>query len=141
MDDFIWQDAYSIGNETIDAEHRHLLELANQVARFRVSDEPLETVRSAVVALYDYVQTHFAHEEAYMKAAGYPGLPAHRMLHEAIVHEMNTIMHESPQLDTLVYNLKRLIKNWVTGHVQQADRQIGDFVRMHPPTTEPQASH
>lgn len=129
MDDFVWQDAYRIGNEHIDQEHRHLLELANRVVRFRASGERLETVRDAVLALYDYVKTHFAHEEQYMHEIAYPGLPVHRVLHETIIHEMNVMMRESPQLDSLVYKLKRLVKTWVLDHIQEADSQIGEFLR------------
>lgn len=137
MDDFVWQKGYSIGEAAIDQEHQHLLELANEVVRFRSSGERLERVREALVALYDYVKTHFAHEEEYMAQVRYPGLPAHRVLHEAIIHEMNVMMRESPQLDTLVYKLKRLMKSWVLDHIQQADRQIGDFLRQRAAGTAP----
>lgn len=129
MDEFAWEERYSINDDAIDQEHRHLFALANQVLCFRASGERLEAVRGAMVALYEYVKTHFAHEEQYMQEVGYPGLPAHRVLHETIIHEMNEIMRESPQLDTLVYKLKRLMKTWVVHHILEADRQIGDFLR------------
>lgn len=137
MDEFVWRDAYRIDNETIDTEHRHLLELANQVIRFRASGERLEAVRQAVVALYNYIKTHFAHEEACMAQAAYPGLPAHRVLHEAIIYEMNEILRGSTEIDVLVYKLKRLMQSWVIDHIQEADRQIGDFLRQRPPTAAP----
>jgi len=129
MDDFAWQKSYSIDDDVVDQEHRHLLALANRVVRFRASGERLETVRGAVVALCDYVKTHFADEEEHMAQIGYPGLPAHRVLHESIIHEMNEILRGSGDLDVLVYKLKRLMKSWVLEHIQQADRQIGDFLR------------
>lgn len=130
MDDFTWQDAYHIGNETIDTEHRHLLELASRVVRFRCRGERLERVREAIVALCDYIKIHFTHEETCMAEAGYPGLPAHRVLHAAIVHEMNAILRSSgSDLDQLVHKLKRLMQSWVLDHIQEADRQIGEFLR------------
>lgn len=129
MDVFVWQDSYSADDETIDQEHRHLLGLACTMVRFRASGERLENVRGAVVALCDYVRTHFIHEEEHMAQINYPGLPAHRVLHAAIIHEMNEILRNSANLDLLVYKLKRLLKSWVLGHIQEADRQIGNFLR------------
>ncbi|MFZ5773947.1 MAG: bacteriohemerythrin [Thermodesulfobacteriota bacterium] len=129
MDEFIWQKAYGIDDAIIDQEHRRLFELANQVLRLPPGGQDVQAVRGAVVALYDYVKTHFAHEEAYMREINYPGLTIHRVLHETIIHEMNMMMRECTQLDSLVYRLKRLMKKWVIEHIQQADRQIGDFLR------------
>ncbi|MEW6594586.1 MAG: hemerythrin family protein [Thermodesulfobacteriota bacterium] len=129
MDEFTWKDAYSVDNATIDQEHRHLFAMANQVFRFRSRGERLERVREAVVALCDYIKNHFLHEEAFMAEAGYPGLPAHRVLHEAIIHEMNETLRTSNDLDLLVYKLKRLMLSWVIEHIQEADRHIGLFLR------------
>ena len=146
MADFDWQQAYSIGNDLIDREHQHLLVLANKVVEFRPSGERVENVREAILALCEYVKTHFANEEAYMQQVGFPKLTAHKVLHEAIIHEVNTILKESPGLDSLVYKLKRLMKNWVIEHIKQADSQIGDFLRSQPtgsqsPDPPPEEEH
>jgi hypothetical protein len=49
----IWRDTYSIGNEEIDAEHQHLIELANDVATFAASGEKVAKIKGDIVALYD----------------------------------------------------------------------------------------
>ncbi|MGV1100553.1 bacteriohemerythrin [Thiovibrio sp. JS02] len=124
MADFAWQDALSIGNEMIDQEHRRLIALANEVLRFANRGEGIERIKQAVVALYAYVNTHFRHEEEYMASIGYPQLAEHRILHQDIIHEMNTIMKHSGNLDALSYKLKRLMHVWVLEHIGTEDRKI-----------------
>lgn len=124
MPDFTWKDAYSIGNETIDAEHRQLLELATDIASFARSGERLERIKAAIVRLYDYAKTHFHHEEEYMRSIAYPKLAEHEALHHAIIHEMNTIMQHSGNIDALVHKFKRLMVVWVIEHIITEDRKI-----------------
>ncbi len=124
MGQFTWKDEYSIGNAVIDAEHRHLIALASTVAGFANSGERVERVKEAVVALYDYVKTHFQHEEEYMAGIDFPGLAEHRRQHQEIIHEMNTIMKHSGNLDALIYKFKRLMHVWVLEHIIEDDHKI-----------------
>lgn len=124
MRDFTWKDAYSIGNEIIDAEHRSLLELANDITAFARSGERLERIKPVIVRLYNYAKTHFRHEEEYMRKIGYPKLAEHEALHHAIIHEMNTIMQHSGNIDALVHKFKRLMVVWVIEHIIEEDSKI-----------------
>ena len=51
-----WNDDYCIGNETIDAEHKNLFEMANQVAQVNDSNGQAESITLLLHELYDYVQ-------------------------------------------------------------------------------------
>jgi len=124
MAGFAWNSKYSIGNAQIDAEHQRLLELANEIATFAGSGEKLERIKGAIVALYDYVKTHFQHEEEYMVQLGYAQYEEHKKLHEEIIAEMNDIMKHSGNLDALVYKFKRLMNSWVLEHIQTEDSRI-----------------
>ena len=124
MNEFVWSDKYSIGNAQIDAEHQRLIELANDVAAFAGSGEKVARIKGAIVALYDYVKTHFQHEEEYMLQLGCPQYEEHKKLHQGIIAEMNTIMKHSGNLDALVYKFKRLMHIWVLEHILAEDSRI-----------------
>jgi hemerythrin len=124
MTEFTWKDEYSLGNAQIDAEHQRLLELANAVATLANSGEQMTRIKENIVALYDYVKTHFQHEEEYMLQLGYPRYEEHKKLHEGIIAEMNTIMKHSGNLDALVYKFKRLMHVWVLEHILTEDSRI-----------------
>lgn len=124
MGEFVWSAKYSIGNAEIDAEHQRLIELANDVASLAANNEQLTRIKHDIVALYDYVKTHFQHEEKYMLELGYPQYEEHKKLHEGIIAEMNTIMKHSGNLDVLVYKFKRLMNAWVLEHILHEDSRI-----------------
>ncbi|MCX5863815.1 MAG: hemerythrin family protein [Deltaproteobacteria bacterium] len=124
MGEFAWSAKYSIDNAQIDAEHQRLIELANDVATFAGSGEKLPRIKGAIIALYDYVKTHFQHEEEYMLQLGYLQYEEHKKLHEGIIAEMNAIMKHSGNLDTLVYKFKRLMNAWVLEHILTEDSRI-----------------
>ena len=137
MGEFVWNAKYSIGNAQIDAEHQKLIELANNISTFSSNGEPLPRIKGAIVALYDYVKTHFQHEEEYMVRLGYPQYEEHKKLHEAIIAEMNTIMKHSGNLDALVYKFKRLMNTWVLEHILTEDSRIATGIKPQ----EPAGSH
>ncbi len=137
MTEFTWKDEYSLGNAQIDAEHQRLLELANAVATLANSGERMARIKENIVALYDYVQTHFRHEEEYMLQLGYPQYEEHRKLHEGIIAEMNTIMKHSGNLDALVYKFKRLMHVWVLEHILTEDSRIAHAKKQKEAPDEP----
>jgi len=137
MTEFTWKDEYSLGNAQIDAEHQRLLELANAVATLANSGEQMTRIKENIVALYDYVKTHFQHEEEYMLQLGYPQYEEHKKLHEGIIAEMNTIMKHSGNLDALVYKFKRLMHVWVLEHILTEDSRIAQAKKQKEVSDEP----
>ncbi len=137
MTEFTWKDEYSLGNAQIDAEHQRLLELANAVATLANSGEQMARIKENIVALYDYVKTHFQHEEEYMLQLGYPQYEEHKKLHGGIIAEMNTIMKHSGNLDMLVYKFKRLMHVWVLEHILTEDSRIAQAKKQKEVSDEP----
>ena len=137
MSEFVWSAKYSIGNAEIDAEHQRLIELANDVASLAANNEKLARIKQDIVALYDYVKTHFQHEEEYMLELGYPQYEEHKKLHEGIIAEMNTIMKHSGNLDVLVYKFKRLMNAWVLEHILHEDSRIAPPKKQEEPADSP----
>ena len=137
MSEFVWSAKYSIGNEQVDAEHQRLIALANDVATFAANGEKLARIKVAIVALYEYVKTHFQHEEEYMLELDYPHYEEHKKLHEGIIAEMNAIMKHSGNLDVLVYKFKRLMNTWVLEHILTEDSRIAAAKKPDEPMDSP----
>lgn len=75
-----------------------------------------------------------------MEGVNYPTFREHARLHDEIIREMNSIMRQSPSLNSLVYKLKRLLKSWMTGHIQQQDKQVCAFLRRQEEQQEREAA-
>ncbi|UCC31090.1 MAG: hemerythrin domain-containing protein, partial [Phycisphaerales bacterium] len=86
-----WKDAYNIGVERLDEDHRHLVDLVNElhagITRNRdrgsfggVVDE-LQTLLHVLDELIDYAIDHCALEEECMLEHAYPGYADMRRAH------------------------------------------------------------
>jgi hemerythrin len=123
-----WSDDYSVGNARIDSEHRRLFDLANLIFAIEQPKEQVDDLRRALHALYDYMLTHFDHEEAYMAEVAYPALETYRELHAELVNAMNEIMKTSRDYEQLERRLANLMRNWLLDHIMKQDCQIMSHV-------------
>lgn len=130
IEKFEWSENFSIKCEPIDTQHKHLFELGNMMLKVAGTQENLAKIKGTIVALYDYVKTHFKAEEDYMATIHYPLLTEHHRFHEEIIQRMNSIMKSSSNLDALVYKFKRLLSNWISEHILIEDKKIAAFMQM-----------
>jgi len=126
---FTWNDEYSIGHETIDAQHARLFELANAVLAIENASQHAERIKEAVRSLYQYVEIHFNHEEALMRIVGYPELNHHAELHKQLIEKMNTLLLMSKTFDEFVPALQKHMSDWVLRHIIEQDQMIGAYMR------------
>lgn len=78
-----WRDSNASGDERIDAEHRRIVELANQLSA--AASAPAAAYGQAVSALLDALSDHFLGEERTLEDCGYAGLAEHRRIHASIL--------------------------------------------------------
>lgn len=124
----VWSDRYSIGVPEIDADHRNLFELVGAFLDFP-DPVPPDIVNLLLRALVEYTAMHFEREEAYQEEIGYPGLAAHRAEHAGFVRHLSALQlafaMAPRQID--VHALRRLVRDWLVGHVMHSDVEIGRF--------------
>jgi diguanylate cyclase (GGDEF)-like protein/hemerythrin-like metal-binding protein/PAS domain S-box-containing protein len=81
----VWSEAYCSGNRVIDAQHRHLFHLANELLDSMLTGRPTDEVSMFVASLLSEVVQHFYDEEVILAELGYPGLQAHTRKHADLV--------------------------------------------------------
>lgn len=121
-----------IGIANIDAEHEHLFELINQAYDLLNSkDADLRlTAQTLLNQLKDYANTHFAHEEAYMKEIGDPELTSQKQEHADFITYVHSISipnideaHIKPALESIL----NYLSHWLFRHIISSDTLIGKF--------------
>ena len=122
MERLEWLDRLSIGNETIDSQHRHLFELYNRM--FDLSEGEIDR-DALLVALLNYASVHFVEEEALMLRIEYPrvAFEAHKRQHGDFVKKLEGL-RDHPVYVTLDY-----IREWLLRHIFIEDRRIGVFMK------------
>lgn len=117
-----WKDRYNIDYKEIDAQHKVLLDLLNELIDLAGGSGHPEQITGIFHRLYEYVLTHFSTEEGYMRACNYPRLAEHEALHASFIQKMvelnNAFDPEDPHLldETLDF-----IKTWYIDHILKAD--------------------
>ena len=74
MEKLVWESSWSVGDDTLDQDHKKLVNIIN---RLNVAKENHEPVEWALEELAEYVDFHFSREEGMLKAANYEEYEAH----------------------------------------------------------------
>lgn len=126
-----WQDSLSIGVEDIDAQHRAILALIDELTAKRFRATP-GTVGEALTFLRAYITKHFMLEEELMAKIGYPRLQEHVAVHEAFVNrvvafEVDEEFGQSSQ--ALLEAMLDFLTEWFLRHIAGEDKAIGAYLR------------
>jgi hemerythrin len=121
-----WSNMLSVGVSQIDAQHRVLVDLLNQLGDV-VQGGVASWDQSAVLAeLVRYTNTHFRDEEALMLQNGYADLASHEQQHHDLVKAVTDMVArhahgEQPKAEELVV----FLRDWLTAHIMGSDRLLG----------------
>lgn len=124
-----WKDEYSVGLESIDSQHKKLLNLINQLQTAVDYSTGEEFEREALDELVNYTKTHFTYEEGLMKDNGYPDYEPHKAQHEKMVKHVEEVLLEyEKNQDTAMSNATTFLKDWLINHINGTDKQYSEFL-------------
>lgn len=126
----VWEQEYKIGNEEMDAQHLILFALLNQLTANIDSDRAGDCLHDVMNALGAYIDYHFAHEEALMKAWEYPGLDEHSALHVQFVAEVKRLqsMVQGTDAHKAAIRVRAFVLDWLLGHILGTDVEYARFI-------------
>ncbi len=122
MKQLLWKDSYSVGDHTIDNQHRELIRIANELIKIKSHAKKASEFRDILIKLVKYVKVHFAYEEEYMQKHKYPHLEKHKLEHEKIIDKLNDIVKNSKTVHDLDLNLSTLLNEWIIDHILKKDK-------------------
>jgi len=127
---FEWTEEWSVGVDTIDAQHRELFVAINTLLREEGNTASRDLAR-VLDYLENYVSNHFGLEELYMRRLSYPGFPSHKGEHVAFINEFYDLRGEydnngaSPELAD---KMGRYMGDWLVNHIGKVDKALGAFL-------------
>ena len=124
-----WKDSFSVGVLQLDADHRHLLDLINQLHDAHAKKQSGEIVTAILTELRDHVGQHCAREETFMDKIGYPETESHKQSHHNAVDSVNqliSISKSAPQAETTRQVLE-FMKSWFATHVICTDVKLREY--------------
>ena len=123
-----WSDVLSVGIEEIDAQHKVLVGLVNEMHEAIHQRHGSEVVGDILEQLADYTRIHFAVEESLMRILGYPGYEEHKLEHEELIQHVHELQHKVETGKTSIgFELMLFLKGWLTNHIMESDQQYAEF--------------
>ncbi len=121
-----WDSKYDVGIEAVDKQHRHLVDLMNDLYDACLGEkwELDQKFKDVMKELVDYVMVHFKDEEKIMEAIKYPNLKEHKQTHEGFIKEMLSSVSAYTNGKQLVPNsFVRFLRDWLFNHILIDDKE------------------
>ncbi|MBL8430208.1 MAG: bacteriohemerythrin [Dechloromonas sp.] len=131
INSYEWKPEYSVGDETLDTQHKQLLKICKHVSDFRCdgSKNSVLDYHSILNDLAFYATRHFEAEEALLRRVGYPALEKQQTEHaeynETLVNFLYDAINGKVDRDTLEGFLGR----WWVNHILLSDMHYSDYVK------------
>jgi len=124
-----WINEYSVSIDSIDEQHRHLLEIINKFEDAMMRGKGSRVMNEILNDLIGYTQEHFAYEEKLLEDANYPDLQLHQSQHRQLLQKVERFQYEFIEEHRRVtLEVRQFLKYWLTSHILGDDARYSDCV-------------
>jgi hemerythrin-like metal-binding protein len=125
-----WSEMMSVGVPILDADHKTLVGLINDLHRSVGDEEEYATLGSVLKALADYADYHFAREERVMEACRYPALKSHTVMHHKLAQQVHDLKGHYDEDRTAVRakDCLAFLNKWLIEHICSTDMDYRSWV-------------
>lgn len=146
MSGITWNDSISVGDATIDSQHKKLIDQINVLMKALSNTDQQQAVTDAIKFLSIYITQHFAYEERFMRRHEYPEVDAHTELHDGFVKTYEKFKAELRSGDSsgLLEKVQKFLADWWWYHITIEDKKYQKWITENPgshPDEEPEGFH
>lgn len=124
----LWDDSYRMGNDDMDAQHKHLFLVINEL----VAIDNLRELRPLILQLYKYTREHFEAEETLMREVGYPQAEDHIEHHNQLLSRLSLLSMDVGKGHMSRAAIQAVMSDWATLHVRNDDAKLAVFLATLP---------
>ena len=125
---YSWRDGHSVHVEDMDVQHRRLVSFVDELQTALQTKRPRRVQSGILDRLVRFVYIHFADEEQFMEANGFPGLSEHAVVHQQFYLRLTELQQhfESGTCELGVADVASVF-SWLEEHFVDADRKYGEY--------------
>ena len=127
-----WSDSLNTGVTMIDEQHRHLIDLTNELFQAcKLGGDTLDSVfRTTMKQMVDYVRFHFSYEQDMLLRIKYPKLKEQKSEHKKLV---KTVLEATKEYGDkskrfVPNNFVRFLRDWIIGHIGHHDKMYANYI-------------
>jgi len=120
-----WKPEYSVGVESMDVEHREMIDLINEIYEKLDSAPDADQIEDCLGDIFSTVSMHFALEESLMRKSNYAEYQAHKDNHEELLDQIRDLMDDfAADTSAGAVKLERGLSDWFAGHFATFDARL-----------------
>jgi len=126
---FEWSNAYSVGVNGIDSQHKNLFHLAAELHRGIVTRKSKAVLSDIVDRLLKLIVVHFAYEERLMQEAAYPDFQAHKLEHDDLRRKALQLEADFKEGNATSLELFQTLKDALQRHTLESDQRYAPYLK------------
>ncbi|MGB6945719.1 MAG: bacteriohemerythrin [Bryobacteraceae bacterium] len=124
-----WNDTWLVGVQEVDAQHKHLVSLLNQLHEAMSQGHGKDVLGPILDSLVRYTQVHFAAEERMMQQSNYPDIVNHKREHEALTQKVLDFQKNfTDGRIAMGIEVMQFLSTWLQGHIRGTDKKYVPFM-------------
>jgi hemerythrin len=125
-----WSDAFVLGIDSIDKQHRWLVDATNRLYDQIESHHPdNEVIREILEGLAEYTMNHFILEEDLFNRLDYPESDAHKLRHDQFTRHAIELLLKFENGAPVSSDALSFLQEWLIHHIMEDDRAYVPFLK------------
>jgi hemerythrin len=126
---FPWSDAYSVQIGIVDAQHKNLVNIVNELHQALARGQGKQQLGRFLSSLIKYTQVHFKTEENLMQSHRYPDYMRHKSEHDHLTEAVLDFQGKFLRNEVgLTIEVMDFLKDWLTKHILGTDKKYTPFL-------------
>jgi hemerythrin-like metal-binding protein/PAS domain S-box-containing protein len=125
-----WVDAFELGVDEMDEQHKQLIQLINVVYSSIKQDKNKKEIKENIRSFVDFASYHFGNEEHYFEQFGFEWSLEHTQEHKAFIKEI--VQFQSDYAGNKLKFLDEImifIKKWLFSHFSVTDKKYVELFK------------
>jgi len=125
-----WSEELEVGIETMDTQHKELIEKFNALMNACDAGRGQEELESTLDFLCDYTIKHFSDEEALQQQINYPEFSRHKQLHDGFkvtVANLAAQFKQDGPSSAILDKFSTDVGEWLIKHIKREDTKVASY--------------
>jgi hemerythrin len=124
-----WNDSLNTGIAEIDKQHKRIVRYINDLSLVRTRPNKMDDLNFIIKEMVDYTLSHFAFEEKMMEEAMFPGITAHKRIHEVFRGQIADFQSRLSRNEDVAREIHTTLIKWLTAHIMEEDMKYVDCIK------------
>jgi hemerythrin len=123
MDELIFTEDLITGVESVDLQHKSLINCINELNHaYKDNKKTDKTTEMALEQLIQYTIKHFQDEELILKKNGYVSLDFHKKQHQEFTDKILQYKERHKKGEQIIYEVINFLSKWLVNHIKREDQ-------------------